>query len=80
MDGDHEEGRGVSVGELWLVRPESRSIAVLMVCRPACRGPGLTPGLVRRWVEQAMALRWPDRMPVLALEGLDAPVSTEGAS
>lgn len=52
-----------------LVRLESSPHKTLTVCWKACRGPFVTPSLVRKLIEKAIAKKWPSELSELCLDG-----------
>jgi hypothetical protein len=63
-------------GESWqpdtlIVRPVEGPHRLLTVTWPACKGPLVTPGLVRACVEEALRRGWLTAQPALELAGTD---------
>lgn len=71
-------------GASWLpdvlvVRPEEGPHRRLTVTWPACKGPLVTPGLVRTCVEEALRRGWLSELAVLELAGIDVPPDESGS-
>lgn len=56
-----------------VIRPEDGPHRRLTVTWPACRGPLVTPGLVRTCVEEGLHQGWLTESPALELAGADIP-------
>jgi hypothetical protein len=61
-----------------VIRPEDGPHRRLTVSWPACKGPVVTPGLVRACIEEALRLGWLSESSALELAGADVPAG--GAS
>lgn len=61
-----------------VVRPEDGPHRLLTVTWPACKGPVVTPGLVRACIEEALRRGWLTEVPDMELMSTDVP--TGGAS
>jgi hypothetical protein len=71
------EGR-ITTPDRLIVRPVDGPHRVLAVAWAPCKGPVVTPELVRRCVEEALRRGWLSERPSLELAGAEAPVRSEG--
>jgi hypothetical protein len=71
------EGR-ITTSDRLIVRPVDGPHRVLAVAWAPCKGPLVTPELVRLCVEEALRRGWLSERPSLGLDGAEVTVRSEG--
>jgi hypothetical protein len=63
-----------------VIRPEDGPHRRLTVTWPACKGPLVTPGLVRACIEEALRRGWLTESSAMELDGADVPAGGRAAT